>query len=536
MRELTFFTTNPTKLAHARYIAEGRQIRIKGFRQRTYHADYVEPRLLSREAILDASYRSAKRQILKAGYSEASHPFILEDTSVRIDALSMAGEEMPGVEIKYWMEGRTFESLDAMLRAVGNVRGATVRSDVLLHVPGNYRAAWGIDTDFVVFTGKQRGSIVETERRFDTNFVYPWLDNKSFNKWFQPEGCDGPFGSLPIAVANQVDFRRKSFESLFKFLQARGYLTVPAAQMWLPLERKPNLILCGYTCSGKTTASQHLVRTFGYLHVEASDFMHLSYYYRHGYRGSIPIGDFAENALSQKPTIAAEKVVEYLLDNLAEPIVISGFRAPQEIAFLQEEMAVYGKHFGLRFIVADEQTRFERLHARGRPGDNLTFEEFRARDMQQERMGLEQIRNLPSMQMLENSGSLQDYLNCVDRIVGERGDTEIDIDRGLLSLSTTADVGLQDAILIAMLSVWQHDESRSFYTTTEISTIISRTLPNIHPKHKDNISRYFNQDYYAYFEISIPGGSSVRKYRLSNTGYGVAIRTLRELLFPREKN
>ena len=29
MRELTFFTTNQTKLAHARYIAEGRQIRIK---------------------------------------------------------------------------------------------------------------------------------------------------------------------------------------------------------------------------------------------------------------------------------------------------------------------------------------------------------------------------------------------------------------------------------------------------------------------------------------------------------------------------
>ena len=33
--ELTFFTTNQTKLAHARYVAEERQIRIKGFRQRT---------------------------------------------------------------------------------------------------------------------------------------------------------------------------------------------------------------------------------------------------------------------------------------------------------------------------------------------------------------------------------------------------------------------------------------------------------------------------------------------------------------------
>jgi hypothetical protein len=90
MRELTVFTTNQTKLAHARYIAEGRQIRIKGFRQRTYHADYIEPRLASRQDILRASYESAKAQLTKAGFSEASHPFVLEDTSVRIDALSTA--------------------------------------------------------------------------------------------------------------------------------------------------------------------------------------------------------------------------------------------------------------------------------------------------------------------------------------------------------------------------------------------------------------------------------------------------------------
>ena len=220
MRELTFFTTNQTKLAHARYVAEGRQIRIKGFRQRTYHADYIEPRLTSREDILRASYEGAKAQLAKAGFSEASHPFFLEDTSVRIDAISTAEREVPGVDIKYWMEDRTFSSLDMLLRHARNDRRATVRSDVLLHIPSSFRADWDVNAEFLVFTGEQRGTIVETEYIFDANLVYPWLDNRSFNKWFVPDGADRLFGALPIEIADTADFRRKSFGPLFDFLDA----------------------------------------------------------------------------------------------------------------------------------------------------------------------------------------------------------------------------------------------------------------------------------------------------------------------------
>jgi hypothetical protein len=56
--------------------------------------------------------------------------------------------------------------------------------------------------------------------------------------------------------------------------------------------------------------------------------MHLSYLYRHGYKGPVQIGDFAEEALAQKPAIAAEKVAEYVSDDLYSPIVVSGFRSP----------------------------------------------------------------------------------------------------------------------------------------------------------------------------------------------------------------
>jgi len=531
MRELTFFTTNATKLAHARYIAEGRQVRVKGFRQRTYHAGYIEPRLFSREEILKASYDSAKQQIIKAGYSEHSHPFVLEDTSVRIDALSTPEHEVPGVDIKYWMQGRTFDELDSMLRAAKNLREATVRSDVLLHVPELFRAAWGVDAEYIVFAGEQRGTIIEAEIAFEPNLIFPWLDNQSFNKWFQPDGCEGPFGSLPIEVADKVDFRRKSFEQLFTFLEKHRYITSKLTQMELSLEKKPNIALCGYTCSGKTTASQHLARKFGYLHVEASDFMYLSYFYRHGYRGRISIGDFAERALAQKPTIAAEKVAEYLLENLSEPIVISGFRAPEEIAYITKNLATYGKQFEIIFVQADEGTRYERMSARARPGDDLTIDKFRNRDSQQERMGLERINVSSGVQHFANNDTLVVYLADIERLVGSHGEDEIDVKAGLDDLHRISDVGLQDAILIALLYVWREDESRAYYTTTEIAKLIAIVFKNIREKHKDNVSRYFNQDYYAFYDIS-SDARSIRRYRLSNTGYGMAIRTLRSLLKP----
>ncbi|CAA7614367.1 conserved hypothetical protein [Magnetospirillum sp. LM-5] len=529
MRELTFFTSNQTKLAHARYLAEGRRIRIKGFRQRTYHAGYNEPRLHSRAEILKQSYLSALEQIGKARLPAASHAFILEDTSVRIDALSDATHEVPGVDIKYWMEDRTFESVDALLKAAGNDRGASVRSDILLHIPGNFAKTWGIDEEYLVFTSEQRGSIIDREHVFDSNPVYPWLDNRSFNKWFVPEGCDAPLGALPIARADQVDFRRGAFEQLFDFLETRRYFPTPTIQLALHFERKPNILLCGYTCSGKTTASQHLARRFGYLHVEASDFMHLSYYYRHGFRGPTPIGDFAERALAEKPTIAAEKAVEYMLANLAEPLVISGFRAPAEVTFLDATMRAHGKEFTHYFVEADEASRFARLRARARPGDDLDAQEFHDRDLQQQRMGLDAIQQLETMQPLSNHGDLATYLAKIDLLVGDAGEGEIDIAARLTGLPTIGEIGLQDAILIALLRVWEEDETRRFYTTTEIAALISGAFPAIHPKHKDNVSRYFNQDFYAYYEISEGTGAAARKYRLSNTGYGMSIRVLRDL-------
>ncbi len=529
MRELTFFTTNQTKLAHARYVAEGRQIQIKGFRQRTYHADYVEPRLATRDAILQASYESAKEQLAKAGYSETSHPFILEDTSVRIEALSSLDAEIPGVDVKYWMEDQAFTSLDEKLRNAGNDRRALVRSDILLHVPQSFKSSWGFKGDFVLFTGEQTGRIVEVEHKFSANLVYPWLDNRSFNKWFVPDGAALPLGALSIEVADRLDFRRKSLEQLFDFLEARFYFSVPRTQFELALDRRTNIILCGYTCSGKTTASQHLARGFGYLHIEASDFMHLAYYYRHGYQGPTAIGDFAEMALVEKPTIAAEKIVEYMRLHPESPIVVSGFRSPDEVAYLEGAMKSMGKAFSRRFVRAGEDVRFRRLKGRGRPGDDISLKDFRHRDLQQRRMGLDAIEHAADTLPIGNEQGLEAYLSDINVLAENSQGSDIDVATGLARLDQVTEVGLQEAVLVALLCVWESDEARQFYTTTEIAGLINKALPSVRPKHKDNVSRYFNQDFYAFYEIASTK-NGIRTYRLSNTGYGMAIRTLQALL------
>ena len=257
--------------------------------------------------------------------------------------------------------------------------------------------------------------------------------------------------------------------------------------------------------------------------------MHLSYLQRHGYEGLIAIGDFAERALVQKPTIAAEKVVEYIKEHSAAPIIISGFRAPEEVAHLRQAVSPLRKEFVTLFIDADDNNGFQRLRARMRSGDNISQEEFRQRDFQQQRMGLEEIRLSEYGIRLRNDGSLSDYLANIDQTVGRPDFEEIDVRAALKKAAHVTDIRIEGAILIALLAVWRADELRPFFTTTEIAGLIRSTLPGIVPKHKDNVSRYFNQDFYVYYEIDNTSPTAVRKYRLSNTGYGRAVLELHQI-------
>lgn len=528
---IVFFTSNIAKLAHARHIAEEYDIEVLGFRQHTYRADYQEPRHVNRDQMLEQSYVSALDQFQKSGFDSKTSFFFLEDTSVRIEALSEGKEDFPGLDIKFWMHEVKFGGLDRELRFRGNDRRAVVRSDVLLHVPEAVAERLGVSERYRTFVGMQEGTVIEIEEDFRQNLLFPWLDNKTFNKWFQPAGEAKPLGALDIGRADGVDFRRGSIGGMFAFLQSKLPQKIMSEQYEMNLGVDENLILCGYSCAGKTTASQLLARRFGYLHIEASDFMHLSFFLRHGYRSDIPIGEFAEQALAQKPSIAADQIVTYLIDNLALPVVISGFRSLREVEHLTNRLTRVGKRFRLVFVEAEAQRRFERLNARGRPGDDISYEEFVGRDEQQERMGLGELRDSAFAEVWKNEATLKDWRHLIEKEVFVKNAVPLDVDAAISEVADKGVMRLEDAILVALLNQWNDDErTRPYFTTTQIVKILNELFSAIEPKHKDNVSRYFNQSFHAYYEMTQAGAGDRRGFRLSNTGYGRALQTLRRIL------
>jgi dephospho-CoA kinase/inosine/xanthosine triphosphate pyrophosphatase family protein len=523
MLPLLFFTTNNVKLAHVRYLGESYRVKIEGFRQKTYHASYNEPRISSRDDLLRESYESAIEQAKKAHIDTTRRFFFLEDTSVILEALSTK-HEVPGVDVKYWMANQTFASLDEMLRANGNNRKVFVRSDMVLHIPEIYRTKWGLTNSYIIFTGTQSGSVSEVEHRIETNLVYPWLDDRTFNKWFIPDDVLVPLSLLPIDDANTYDFRKKAFAKMMDFLAQKGALTEAGRQMNLSLQGAPLLIVCGFTCAGKTTISQYLLKAYGYRHIEASDFMYLNFYLRHDPTSKTKIGDFAEQALHAEPQIAAKDVAKYMESDLSRATVISGFRSMNEIDWLTDYFKV-GTNATIVFIQATERIRFERHKKRNRDKRELSEKEFSILDQQQIRMGLEQIERGPGVILLKNEGDLDGFLRGFETTVLNKKNCkevrEIDLSRyrhfkGVLKL--------EDAILIALLGKWDDSENRKFFTTTGIAKLIREIFPEVKPvKHKDNVSRYFNQDFYPLYEIAPSADESKRRYRLSNTGYGRAV-------------
>ena len=197
MLDMVFFTSNPTKLAHFRYLGAKYGVRVRGFKEKHYHATYYEPQIDDREELLRQSYESALRQWQRRTGGEAPGLFFLEDTSVEVLALSQE-KETPGVNVKYWMKDMTFGKLDALLKAYGNDRRVVVRSDIVVHLPASLRRVAKLGQQYLHVRGETAGSVCENERAIEPNLVYPWLDAKSLNRLFVPDGAASPFIVLPI--------------------------------------------------------------------------------------------------------------------------------------------------------------------------------------------------------------------------------------------------------------------------------------------------------------------------------------------------
>lgn len=274
MTDITFVTSNQTKLAHARYLCRNYQVNILHYKKFFYGKGYIEPRVDDRTILLSESFKDAVRRWKKYVTERDNRLFFIEDTSVKIDALSDDNNEVPGVNVKFWMKETNFEALDSELRKRGNNRRCSVTSHVMLFLTDDLRKKLKNSEGYILFKSTANGVVTKKEHHIKTQMLYPWLDSKTFNKWFVPEGYDLPVSMLNIKEADAGDFRKGAFEQMLDFLakndviRNRRYID---SQIYLQFY--DSFVVTGRTCAGKTTIGKYMVEKYGYYHIEASEFM-----------------------------------------------------------------------------------------------------------------------------------------------------------------------------------------------------------------------------------------------------------------------
>ena len=232
---LYFHTSNTEKFLQARILAQTAGVRLTQFvaGAEPYDEDYaLSPRDMLGQA-LGQAVRAAGRSSL----------VFVEDTTVRIDALSSAKEDVPGLATKEWFSSTSFAELSRQLDEAGGSRLATVRSDIALSIPG-----YGEPVFF--FRGKTRGSVVDKEPVWRSHPLYTWLTTSTFNGWFRPQGADITLGEMEFDESARYDFRAKSLELLFRRLaEYSAVLNLPSQAYRRPVPRAACVIGCSATAT-----------------------------------------------------------------------------------------------------------------------------------------------------------------------------------------------------------------------------------------------------------------------------------------------
>ncbi len=326
---------------------------------------------------------------------------------------------------------------------------------------------------------------------------------------------------LDIEEADRADFRAHAFEDLTSILQDKlGFRTKrqePGThQLQIPgIATYPSIyVICGPSCAGKSTTARWMSERYKLLHIEASDFMYKAFWERHGPGTNIRIGDFAEAALQTQPGIVAQPIARFLREIEASGAVVTGFRSTKEVETFRREVGA-STEVALMYLNASVPIRLDRAIKRGR--DEVTQEKFEKRDAQEVRMGLTDIAALHNVQLQLNEGSLQELYGVVRTRYGKalRVYAADEVRRAQRQQPHRAQ--LEGLILRTLLAELP---TKKWLTTTEIAAALNRRFDKA--KSKNNVSRYFNQEFHSYYELRFRERDGKRigalEYRLSATG------------------
>lgn len=399
--EIFFYTSNLNKFLQARTVFERYGILLNHFKSKEdpYSEDYT----VGKEKLLA---RAINEILGSIGHASI---FFVEDTSLRIDALSDPINDFPGLAVKEWFSKTTFEELDIELKKSGNNRGALIKSDIALHVPGLNRP--------VFFRGKTRGCVADSPPYFEESRQYPWLTPNSFNGWFITEGSAKRLGEMTFEESWQFDFRIRAMIQLIERLEeytaalnlpgqayGRRHRVQTSSQISLFHRRGSALIVVGHTCAGKTTFGECASQKHGYRFIEASSVVRM---FRETYDDEkVDPFSLAVKVLESKgPDVVARKILQLFSPELEENIVVTGFRTIEELEVFKKQMP----DAKVVLIEASERSRFQRHLQRGRSGSTKDLKEFRQLDSQQWSFGLLRVAEDFADVRIVNEGTLEDY-------------------------------------------------------------------------------------------------------------------------------
>lgn len=525
MTDITFVTSNKTKLAHARYLCRNYQVNILHYKKIFYGVGYKEPRIYDRKQLLTESFMDAVTRWKKNVTGHDNRLFFIEDTSVKIDALSEGENEVPGVDVKYWMQEINFNKLDQELKNKGNNRMCSVTSHVILFLTGDLKKKLGVKEEFKIFKSTVYGKIAEKEYEIETQILYPWLDNKTFNKWFVPDGFSLPISLLDISQADAGDFRKGAFEQMLAFLEDNGAIeNKRSIGSQLRIHFYDSFIVCGRTCAGKSTIGKYLVDECGYYHIEASEFMTHKLLESHGSTSNIDKHLFASEVLKVEPLFVVRKLIDFLNEHeIYDKFVITGFRTKDEVEFFLK--AMHDNMLHLVYINSNFEERFKRWKLRRREVDTYSEERFRDIDTRQDYMGVGEIGLMPDVKTIDNNiDGLMFFLKSFRKKFHIKESNRDAIMFNKIELKTLK-TSLEKAILITLAIEYRKDESKTF-TTTEISHMMNQYF-KVLERSKNNVSRYFNQSYYVYYDVKYENRKN--RYRISPIGYSEAMMIIRNL-------
>ncbi|MEV7046151.1 non-canonical purine NTP pyrophosphatase [Amycolatopsis sp. NPDC051061] len=370
-----FSTSNLGKLAQARLVMC--QYGFEVNKLLGHSSEYSEPYGMEREAFLSAGLQEV---VERAGSSSI---VFIEDTTVRIHALSNETMEFPGQETKEWFARTNHDALLTEIERNGGDRTATVRSDIALHVPGLDR--------FVFFFGSQTGAVADEPAQADGNVAYPWLGRRDFSSWFIPSGGTRPLAAMSYEESRRFDYREHCLRQVAARLQE--YQAVGQSSPSLFKKRKTRepgqmslvsdlylddlIVIVGKIGAGKTTIGRYLSMVHNLPHFEGSTLVkqvavRMNIDGQHGF-------DLADRLFATCGLDVVEREVVWpAFERGGGPIVYTGARTLEGLLYLRKK----AQETGLRCIVwhvdAPEMTRHIRVIERVRDGDNVAGHRFDA--------------------------------------------------------------------------------------------------------------------------------------------------------------